>query len=146
MDRNEPSEDTGLSLPFMERGSGNDSGRIPFASRMNDTFRNHFVACCGEFIGTFFFLFFGLSGAQVASTAIGHKDEINKIMYISVSFGFSLAVNVWVMYRVSGGLFNPAVSISSYPMSYLLLLIAFSSRSRSACVSSEHYPGLEVHF
>jgi aquaporin related protein len=31
-------------------------------------------------------------------------------MYIALVFGFSLAVNAWVFFRVSGGLFNPAVS------------------------------------
>ena len=30
-------------------------------------------------------------------------------MYISLSFGFSLMVNAWIFFRVSGGLFNPAV-------------------------------------
>jgi hypothetical protein len=32
------------------------------------------------------------------------------LLYVSLSFGFSLAVNCWVFYRISGGLFNPAVS------------------------------------
>jgi glycerol uptake facilitator-like aquaporin len=27
-----------------------------------------------------------------------------------LAFGFSLAVTVWVFFRISGGLFNPAVS------------------------------------
>lgn len=31
-------------------------------------------------------------------------------MFIALSFGFSLAVNAWVFFRISGGLFNPAVS------------------------------------
>jgi len=83
--------------------------RLPFADRLNPTARNHFVACVGEFIGTFFFLFFALSGTQVANT---EKDvsELERLMYISLAFGLSLAVNAWVWYRVSGGLFNPAVS------------------------------------
>jgi len=32
-------------------------------------------------------------------------------LYISLCFGFSLAVNAWIFFRVSGGLFNPAVSL-----------------------------------
>jgi aquaporin related protein len=32
------------------------------------------------------------------------------LLYISLIFGFSLMVCVWVFFRVSGGLFNPAVS------------------------------------
>jgi aquaporin related protein len=30
-------------------------------------------------------------------------------LYISLSFGFSLMVNAWIFFRISGGLFNPAV-------------------------------------
>lgn len=31
------------------------------------------------------------------------------LMYIACSFGTALAVNVWIFYRVTGGMFNPAV-------------------------------------
>lgn len=100
------------STPFVEQESqSHPRQRLPFADRLNDTVRNHFVACCGEFIGTFFFLFFALSATQVANTQ-KHTDELNRLMYISIAFGFSLAVNAWVWFRVSGGLFNPAVSMS----------------------------------
>ena len=98
----------------MEQENASRSRRLPFADRLNDTARNHFVACCGEFIGTFFFLFFALSGTQVANTVPDskHVDELTRLLYISLAFGFSLAVNAWVWFRVSGGLFNPAVSIA----------------------------------
>lgn len=33
-------------------------------------------------------------------------------LYISFTFGFSLAINVWIFYRISGGLFNPAVTLA----------------------------------
>jgi glycerol uptake facilitator-like aquaporin len=33
------------------------------------------------------------------------------MLYIAVSFGFSLMVNVWIFFRISGGLFNPAVCL-----------------------------------
>jgi aquaporin related protein len=36
--------------------------------------------------------------------------DIGSLLYISLAFGFSLAVTVWVFFRISGGLFNPAVS------------------------------------
>ncbi|KAK5689781.1 Aquaporin-1 [Elasticomyces elasticus] len=90
--------------------------RLPFADRLNDNARNHFVACCGEFIGTFFFLFFALSGTQVANTAPNrHNDnELNRLTYIALAFGMSLAVNAWVWFRVSGGLFNPAVTLGMF--------------------------------
>ena len=101
------------NTPFQEQESQNHpKQRLPFADRLNDDVRNHFVACCGEFIGTFFFLLLALSGTQVANTVPNpeHQDELSRLLYISLAFGFSLAVNAWVWFRVSGGLFNPAVS------------------------------------
>lgn len=38
--------------------------------------------------------------------------NIGVYLYISVIFGFSLMVNVWVFFRISGGLFNPAVTLA----------------------------------
>ena len=107
MDQQQPT-----STPFNDQESqSHPQQRLPFADRLNDDVRNHFVACCGEFIGTFFFLFFALSGTQVANTSPNseHQDELTKLLYISFVFGFSLVVNAWVWFRVSGGLFNPAV-------------------------------------
>lgn len=80
---------------------------------------------CGEFVGTILFLFFAFSGAQVALFAEVKQEQMEKgevapsdpsqIMYIALCFGFSLAVNAWVFSRISGGLFNPAVSLP-YPV------------------------------
>lgn len=73
----------------------------------------------GEFVGTVLFLYFALSGAQVAnsikSSAGLTVEETGanpqQLQYIALSFGFSLAVNAWVFFRISGGLFNPAVTV-----------------------------------
>jgi len=78
---------------------------------MRHKMRGHFVAMTGEFVGTFLFLFFALGGTQVANS-LPNTTNSEPLMYISLCFGFSLLVNVWVFYRVSGGLFNPAVSHS----------------------------------
>lgn len=109
--------DQGRTLPEQERQE--PPIRLPFASRLPDTLRNNFVAMSGEFIGTFFFLFFALSATQVANTTGAQRsssssaDELVRLLYISLAFGLSLAVNAWVWFRVSGGLFNPAVCFSS---------------------------------
>ena len=73
--------------------------------------RHLLLAFLGEFIGTFLFLFFAFAATQTANNLLGSQDmDIGSLMYISLAFGFSLAVNVWIFFRVSGGLFNPAVS------------------------------------
>lgn len=33
-------------------------------------------------------------------------------MFIAISFGMSLLVTAWVFYRVTGGLFNPAITLA----------------------------------
>lgn len=42
-------------------------------------------------------------------TTVQQKNP-SELLYISLAFGFSLATNAWVFFRISGGLFNPAVS------------------------------------
>jgi aquaporin related protein len=71
------------------------------------------ISCLGEFVGTFLFLFFAFAATQVANNLLGTNPmNIGVLLYISLAFGFSLAVNVWVFFRISGGLFNPAVCFS----------------------------------
>lgn len=85
----------------------------------------------GEFLGTFLFLFFAFAGAQVANEAdsnLGNSTpSIGTLLYISLAFGFSLAVTAWVFFRISGGLFNPAVTLG-------LMLIGCLSYTRAAVV------------
>ena len=79
---------------------------------MPDNIRNHLVATVAELAGTFLFLFFSLSICQIANTApatSGSLPDLAKLLFISLGFGCSVAVNVWIFYRVSGGMFNPAV-------------------------------------
>ena len=38
-------------------------------------------------------------------------NSADTVVYISLSYGFALLVTVWTMYRISGGLFNPAVTL-----------------------------------
>lgn len=93
------------------------SDRIPYLHLLPKSVRGHVVACCGEFTGTFLFLFFAFSGTQVANTQvpapvnspISSAANPAQLLYISLVFGFSLAVNAWVFFRISGGLFNPSV-------------------------------------
>lgn len=96
---------------------------------ISNKWRNELVAAAAEFAGTFMFLFFAFGGTQVANSAanaenastagqqnnsITQTPNTSVLLYISLIFGFSLMVNVWVFFRVSGGLFNPAVSYAAY--------------------------------
>lgn len=75
------------------------------------------IAASGEFLGTFFFLYFGYAGNLMAILQTPYTAQNGGIasttdMWIAFSYGFSLLVNVWAFYRISGGLFNPAVCLS----------------------------------
>ena len=76
----------------------------------------HFVAAGGEFIGTFLFLYFAYAGNVMAAsraptTAPTGGMSSETAIFISLAYSFSLLVTVWAFYRISGGLFNPAVSL-----------------------------------
>lgn len=74
----------------------------------NRDIRGHFIAMSGEFVGTTLFLWFAFAATQIAVNT-QEADPLVKLLFISMAFGFSLATTAWVFYRVSGGLFNPAV-------------------------------------
>ncbi len=81
--------------------------------RLPHTMRNHVVAMIGEFTGTFLFLFMAFAGTQIANTPApkaGAYPDPGALIFICLTFGLSLTANVWAFYRVTGGLFNPAVS------------------------------------
>ena len=92
------------------------SRRVPLVSILPLAAKNHFIAMMAEFAGTFMFLLFAFGGTNVVNTApkTQQPDDLAanpaKILFIALCFGFSLAVNAWVFFRISGGLFNPAVS------------------------------------
>ncbi|KAG0645401.1 Aquaporin-1 [Hyphodiscus hymeniophilus] len=90
---------------------------------MDSPTKNNVVAVIGEFLGTTMFLFFAFAGTQLANVEVGdtsiqivagQPDGFNPgtLFYISASFGLSLMVNAWVFFRISGGLFNPAVTLA----------------------------------
>lgn len=111
-----------VQLPFMKRREtpqpGKNELRVPLFGFLPNKIRNHFIAMVGEFIGTFMFLFFAFAGTQVANAGIsaataGDQPHVggkisqvpnnSGLLYIALAFGFSLAVNAWVFFRISGG-------------------------------------------
>jgi aquaporin related protein len=75
---------------------------------------------CGallEFVGTFIFLTLAFGGAQATTSAGGvgqPAPNMLNVFIISTSFGFSLLISAWLFYRVTGGLFNPNVSLALF--------------------------------
>lgn len=78
--------------------------------------KNHFIAATGEFVGTFMFLYFAFAAhLHVVNNTVeiqaNGAASSQTVVFISLAYGFSLLVNAWGFYRISGGLFNPAVSV-----------------------------------
>ncbi|KAH6608310.1 aquaporin-2 [Trichoderma cornu-damae] len=89
---------------------------MPRLSSPRDGIRNELVVIFGEFCGTFMFLLMAYIGTQAAieNNSPGNPDAPLfpfSLMYVAASFGAAIAVNVWVFYRVTGGMFNPAVTL-----------------------------------
>ncbi|KFY12071.1 hypothetical protein V492_04109 [Pseudogymnoascus sp. VKM F-4246] len=116
-----------------------------------DNTRNNTVAVIGEFVGTFLFLFWSFVGAQIANTpkpAEGAPPNTSNLLFVSLCFGFSLTVNVWAFYRITGGLFNPSVTLALFlvgglpAMRALLVLVAqILGGICAAAVVSALFPG-----
>lgn len=95
--------------------------RAHFGKPKMSGFQNHFMAALGEFIGTTMFLFLAEGGAKTAQLAVSSNNaqttgptQLNNetIMFIALSFGMSLLVTAWMFYRITGGLFNPAITVA----------------------------------
>jgi MIP family channel proteins len=111
----------GVHVPHVPVGIPKKPEKPPMSLQV----KNHVVAMIGEYVGTVLFLMFAFGGTNVAlapqtaltsGTTSGDESSIqtgntSNLLYISLAFGFSLTVSAWIFFRVSGGLFNPAVSL-----------------------------------
>jgi aquaporin related protein len=75
------------------------------------------------------FLWFGFAAHLMVINQNAEKPQNDNggnsaqtVVFISLAYGFSLLVTAWGWYRISGGLFNPAVSCitSSQPVDILM--------------------------
>ncbi|OZJ02204.1 hypothetical protein BZG36_04745 [Bifiguratus adelaidae] len=79
------------------------------------TMRNDLVAAAGEFVGMCFFMFLSLGGVQATlwQDQIPTAPTPSQILGVAFSFGFSLLISVWMIFRISGGgVLNPAVLLA----------------------------------
>lgn len=107
-------------------------------SGLFDNLRDDCLAAALEFIGTVFFLLFGLGGIQAATAESSNSgtdsrpssSTLEQVLYISTCMGLSLLVSAWMFFRVTGGLFNPNISLallligSLGPVRFVLYCIA----------------------
>lgn len=106
--------------PRRQRDSHYSSSRMsgippPQPKRRISTLQGHLVAASGEFVGTFMFLYFSFACQLMLVNQAGERSLSNggassqQNIFTALVYGFSLLVNVWAFFRISGGLFNPAV-------------------------------------
>jgi len=120
----------------------------PFAALRDDA-----ISGAIEFLGTTTFLLLGLGGVQAAVTssassraaaAPGAKSP-DEIMFIATSFGLALLTSAWTFYRVTGGVFNPAVALSLFlcgVIGPIRLVFYFFAEMIGAIVASAILSGL----
>ncbi|KAJ8501844.1 hypothetical protein ONZ45_g12013 [Pleurotus djamor] len=86
--------------------------KYPRFTSASDEVMMDLKAAAVEFVGTVTFLLLALGGVQAGAAASGGEGGIIFVMYASMSMGLSLLVSAWLFYRVTGGLFNPNVSLA----------------------------------
>ncbi|CAG8747595.1 1294_t:CDS:2 [Dentiscutata erythropus] len=69
------------------------------------------VKSFAEFLGTAYFIFFGVGGGVALTNNIVDADPGVGIIAGAFAWGFSLLVNVWVWSPISDGVLNPAITI-----------------------------------
>jgi len=101
------------------------------SQRLFQSFSIDAKAAVIEFAGTTLFLLLGLGGIQAATgEALQSGSNIEQTFYIATSMGFSLLVTAWLFYRVTGGLFNPNITLALFlvgvvgPVRFVLFCIA----------------------
>ncbi|KAF2663631.1 aquaporin [Microthyrium microscopicum] len=131
------------------------STRVPLLNFLPPVVKGHVVAFSGEFVGTFLFLLFAMGGTNVVNAAPAEGANAldlaanpAKLMYIALCFGMSLAVNAWVFFRISGGLFNPAVTLgmmmvgaTAYVRGAIVIVAQILGGIAAAALVSAMFPG-----
>ncbi|KAJ3076365.1 hypothetical protein HDU98_003947 [Podochytrium sp. JEL0797] len=124
---------------------------------MANRFTKLAVQSAAEFLGMFFFIFMSLGAVQSAfrsnDPAAIARDPSLAYLQIALSFGFSLASAIFLVYRISGGALNPAVNFGLFvagvmdPITMVAYTIAQMCGSMTACaLVSVIYSGAKDNF
>ncbi|KAF9922138.1 hypothetical protein FBU30_007788 [Linnemannia zychae] len=68
-----------------------------------------YIPAIAEFIGTAMFLYLAVGGADAVSRG---TSEGSGVLGIAFAFGMGLMVTAWAFGRISGALFNPAITLA----------------------------------
>ena len=89
-----------------------------------------------------------MAANQASDSATGGGPSNDTIIMISLAYPFSLLVNVWIFYRITGAAFNPAVLlglVAAKAMPWLRGVIVFPAQILAgvcaAAVASAIVPG-----
>jgi aquaporin related protein len=119
-----------------------------FRERVPIRIRNRAIAMLSEFVGTFLFMFIGIGGNSTVANDAAMKLQWGegspaadpaKIFFVATAWGMVVTVNAWAFFRISGGLFNPAVTMAMMiiravpPIDGLLDIISQLAGSVLAC-------------
>jgi aquaporin Z len=106
-----------------------------------------------EFLGTFVLVFFGVGSVVILGAATGGSPGVvlAELTAIGLTFGISVMVMVYAVGRISGGHFNPAVSLGAalggrvaWPEALLYMVVQVVSAivaSAGLFVVAQGYPG-----
>lgn len=136
-----------LSFGRNRWGNSHAHPRRHFGRPKFSGFKEHFMAGLGELIGTTMFLFLAEGGAKTAQLSVSAAQadtatplSNETIMFIACSFGLSLLVTAWMFYRITGGLFNPAITLALWLVGVLTsrraVILAFSQILGGICAAA----------
>lgn len=94
----------------------NDGYIEPAGPRPPSTLRSHLVACLGEFVGTFMFLFFAFTLHMATVSQLAPDKPPTTLVILTICFAYGFFYGFWLLiYALTlpgarPGMFNPAVS------------------------------------
>ncbi|KAF9095658.1 hypothetical protein BGX23_000158 [Mortierella sp. AD031] len=97
--------------PAIRRNSSSFSGNFAQTNRkVISELQRWYIPAIGEFIGTAMFLYLAVGGAEAVSRG---TTEGTGVLGIAFAFGMGLMVTASAFGRISGALFNPAITLAS---------------------------------
>lgn len=137
-----------------QKESTANGGEPAAARKPSGGMKTHLVAAIGEFVGTVIFLWFAFAAHQMvilqaSDVAVRNLLAANQaIIFIALAYGFSLLVTVWIFYRVTSGVFNPAVTIGLMAAGVMpivrgiiLIVVQFLGAIVAAALVAAMFPG-----